>query len=162
MLGLAAERQNRPALQIARARSEDRQQRFGRAERNEVGGLFSLSDGQARQHSGTGRAGPLQEIEKLQKEKVGDRELQKVKNQFAADNFRRLQSRFRSCCSCLLADNNRGWRSFNEDPKKIAAVTAEDIQRVAIPYFKPEKRAVALFYTKGGTAALRILFYRPD
>jgi len=88
------------------------------------------------------------EIEKLQKEKVGDRELQKVKNQFAADNFRRLDSRFLLMLQILLADSNRGWQAFNEDPKKIAAVTADDIQRVANLYFKPENRAVALFYTK--------------
>ncbi len=88
------------------------------------------------------------EIEKLQQEKVGDRELQKVKNQFAADNFRRLDSRFLLMLQILLADSNRGWQSFNEDPKRIAAVTADDIQRVANKYFKPEKRAVALFYTK--------------
>jgi predicted Zn-dependent peptidase len=88
------------------------------------------------------------EIKKLQKEKVGDRELQKVKNQFAADNFRRLDSRFLLMLQILLADSNRGWQEFNEDPKRIAAVTADDIQRVANLYFKPENRAVALFYTK--------------
>jgi predicted Zn-dependent peptidase len=88
------------------------------------------------------------EIEKLQKEKVNDRELQKIKNQFAADNFRRLESRFLLMLQILLADSNRGWPSFNEDPKRIAAVTADDIQRVANLYFKPENRAVALFYTK--------------
>jgi len=88
------------------------------------------------------------EIEKLQREKVGERELQKVKNQFAADTFRRLDSRFLLMIQILLADSNRGWQSFNEDPKKIAAVTADDIQRVANKYFKPENRAVALFYTK--------------
>ena len=88
------------------------------------------------------------EIEKLQKEKVGEKELQKVKNQFAASNFRRLDSRFLLMLQILLADANRGWQSFNEDPKRIEAVTAEDIQRVANQYFKSEKRAVALFYTK--------------
>lgn len=88
------------------------------------------------------------EIEKLQKEKVGERELQKVKNQFAADNFRRLQNNFFLMLQLLVADNSRGWRSFNEDPKKIEAVTADDIMRVAGRYFKPENRAVALYYTK--------------
>ena len=88
------------------------------------------------------------EIEKLQKEPVGERELQKIKNQFAASNFRRLNSRFLLMLQILLADSNRGWQSFNEDPRKIAAVTAEDIQRVANQYFKPEKRAVAVFYTR--------------
>ncbi len=71
-----------------------------------------------------------------------------MKNQFAADTFRRLDSRFLLMIQILLADSNRGWQSFNEDPKRIAAVTAEDIQRVAKKYFKPEIRAVALFYTR--------------
>jgi predicted Zn-dependent peptidase len=88
------------------------------------------------------------ELEKLQKEKVGERELQKVKNQFAASNFRRLNSNFLLMLQILLADSNRGWQSFNEDPQKIEAVTAEDIQRVANRYFQTENRAVALYYTK--------------
>jgi parvulin-like peptidyl-prolyl isomerase len=48
----------------------------------------------------------------------------------------------------LLADAGRGWPSFNEDPGKIQAVTADDVQRVANKYFKPENRAVAIYYTK--------------
>ncbi len=93
------------------------------------------------------------EIEKLQKEKVDDHELQKVKNQFAADNYRRLEGRFFLMLQILLADSNRGWQSFNEDPRRIAAVTAEDVQRVANIYFKPENRTVALYYTKKGEAS---------
>lgn len=93
------------------------------------------------------------EIEKLQKERVSERELQKIKNQFAASNFRRLDSHYLIMLQILMADSNRGWQSFNEDPKKIAAVTAEDIQRVASRYFKPEERAVALFYTKKSEGA---------
>jgi predicted Zn-dependent peptidase len=88
------------------------------------------------------------EIEILQKERVGERELQKVKNQFAADNFRRVENPFMLMMQILVADSNRGWPSFNEDPKRIAAVTAEDIQRAATRYFKPENRAVILYYTK--------------
>lgn len=92
------------------------------------------------------------ELEKLQKEKVDERELQKVKNQFAAETFRRLENRFFLMLQLLIADSNRGWQSFNEDPKRIAAVTADDIQRVALKYFKPENRAVALYYTKQAEA----------
>ncbi len=88
------------------------------------------------------------EIERIQKEKVGERELQKVKNQFAADTFRRLENRFYLMLQILLSESNLGWQNFNEYPKKIAAVSAEDVQRVANVYFKPEKRAVALYYTK--------------
>jgi predicted Zn-dependent peptidase len=92
------------------------------------------------------------EIVKLQKERVDERELQKVKNQFAADNYRRLESRFSLMLQILLADSNRGWQSFNEDPKRFAAVTAEDVQRAANLYFKPENRTVALYYTKKAEA----------
>jgi hypothetical protein len=92
------------------------------------------------------------EIEKLQKEKVGDHELQKVKNQFNAGTFRRLQSNFGLMIQLLLADAGRGWQSFNEDPGKIQAVTADDIQRVANKYFKAESRAVAIYYTKKSEA----------
>ncbi len=93
------------------------------------------------------------EIGKLQKEKVGERELQKIKNRFAADKFRRLQSNFGLMVQLLLADAGRGWQSFNEDPKKIEAVTADDIQRVANRYFKPENRTVGLYYTRKSEGA---------
>ncbi len=93
------------------------------------------------------------EIEKLQKEKVGERELQKIKNRFAADKFRRLQSNFGLMVQLLLADAGRGWQSFNEDPRKIEAVTADDIQRVANRYFKRENRTVGLYYTKKSEGA---------
>jgi predicted Zn-dependent peptidase len=88
------------------------------------------------------------EIEKFQKEKVGERELQKIKNQLAAANFRRLDSRFSLMQQILVSESNRGWQSLNEDPKKYAAVTVDDIQKAANIYFKPENRAVAIYYTK--------------
>jgi predicted Zn-dependent peptidase len=93
------------------------------------------------------------EIEKLQKERVGDHELQKVKNQYAANNFRRLQSNFALMVQLLLADSGRGWRTFNEDPKELQAVTADDVQRVAKQYFTPAVRAVAIYYTKKSEGA---------
>jgi hypothetical protein len=48
----------------------------------------------------------------------------------------------------LVSESNRGWQSLNEDPKKYAAVTADDIQKAANIYFTPENRAVAIYYTK--------------
>jgi predicted Zn-dependent peptidase len=95
------------------------------------------------------------EVENLQSAPVEARELQKVKNRFAADEYRRLENNFQLMLQLLLADNGRGWRSFYDDPKQIEAVTAEDVQRVARTYFKPERRGVILYYTKkaeGGAA----------
>ena len=89
-----------------------------------------------------------QEIEKLKKDLVDERELQKVKNQNAAGDFRKLQSNFNLMLQLLIRDSGRGWQHINTDPKLFQAVTAEDVRRVTKKYFTPENRAVAIYYTK--------------
>ncbi len=93
------------------------------------------------------------EIEKLQTTPVPDRELQKVKNEHAASNFRRLQSDFSLMQQLLEYDAYSGWRTINSEPKLLAAVTAEDIQRVARKYFAPENRNVLILYRKRAASA---------
>jgi predicted Zn-dependent peptidase len=88
------------------------------------------------------------EIEKLQKQPVPTEELQKVKNQYAANTFRQLQSNFGLMVQLLLRDNTRGWETINTDPARYQAVTAEDIRRVANAYFRPENRTVGIYHTK--------------
>lgn len=88
------------------------------------------------------------EIERMQKELVEPNELQKVKNQFAANNFRSIQSNFNLMVQLLLRDNTRGWETINSDPARHQAVTAEDVRRVANTYFQPENRTIAVYYTK--------------
>jgi predicted Zn-dependent peptidase len=88
------------------------------------------------------------ELERLQKEPVDANELQKVKNQYAANNFRGIQSNFGLMVQLLVRDGNRGWETINTDPAKHQAVTPEDIRRVANAYFKPENRTIAVYYTK--------------
>ena len=97
------------------------------------------------------------EIEKLQKELVGERELQKVKNQNAATDFRRLENNFQLMFQLLTYDSGRGWRHINTDPKLVQAVNAEDIQRIAKAYFLPENRTVAIYYTKKKEAGRKTL-----
>ena len=94
-----------------------------------------------------------QEIERLQKEMVPAEELQKVKNQSQANQFRGLQSNFGLMVQLLLRDANRGWATINTDPARVQAVTPADIQRVANKYFTPENRTVGIYRTKAAGAA---------
>ena len=97
------------------------------------------------------------EIERLKKDPVDDRELQKVKNQNAASDFRRLQNNFALMFQLLIRDSGRGWQHINTDPKLVQAVTTHDVMRVANSYFASENRTVALYYTKRTEGRLKAL-----
>ncbi len=86
------------------------------------------------------------EMERLKTEPVDARELQKVKNQNAASNFRQLQGNFFLMYSMLMREAYRGWETLNTDPPLYDAVTADDIMRVAGTYFESENRTVAIYY----------------
>ncbi len=86
------------------------------------------------------------ELERLKTEPVSERELQKVKNQNAAAEFRRLQSSFGLLLQLLIAESYRGWETINTTGPALQAVSAADIQRVANTYFEPAARAVAIYY----------------
>ena len=93
------------------------------------------------------------EIEKLKTGIVSDRELQKVKNEQTASNFRRLQSGFSLMEQLLVYDAYRGWRTINTDPPLLQAVTAADIQRISVKYFNPENRSVLVLNRKRAATA---------
>ncbi len=88
------------------------------------------------------------EIERLKTEPVEPRELQKVKNQNAASNFRGLRSNYGLMNQLLVREAWRGWETINTDPALYDAVTAEDVMRVANTYFELENRSVAIYYRK--------------
>ncbi|MDZ4754720.1 MAG: pitrilysin family protein [Phycisphaerae bacterium] len=96
-----------------------------------------------------------EEIKRLQTELVTDRELQKVKNQNAAEQYRRLQSNFFLMIQLAFLESMGGWEEINEENAKIQAVTAADVQRVAQTYFKNENRAVATYLRKQSSGASR-------
>jgi predicted Zn-dependent peptidase len=109
-------------------------------------GLFSF-EAQAR-----GEATPEQleqawyeELAKLQEADIPERELRKVKNRIAADNYRRLENNMSLLIQLAFAETLLDWREINEGPAKYEAVTAADIRRVANEYFKPTNRSVATF-----------------
>ncbi len=96
------------------------------------------------------------EVERLQKELVGERELQKVKNQAAADSFRELQDNSNLFFQLAIYEAWLGWEELNEYPKLVQAVTAENIQRVARTYLTRDRRGVTMYTRRGGEAAAEI------
>ncbi|MEO5362121.1 MAG: insulinase family protein [Magnetococcus sp. DMHC-8] len=81
----------------------------------------------------------LHEIDRLAREPVSERELQRAKNGmiarhvFAHDSIHELASAIG-----LLSANGIDWLSVVEElPQKIEAVRAEDVQRVAARYLRP-------------------------
>lgn len=93
------------------------------------------------------------ELERLQQEPVPAEELQKVKNQIAADAFRRLENTFYLLLQLLWYDGLGDWTYLNDWADKTLAVTAADVQRVAREYFAPHNRSVGLYYRLAGTSA---------
>jgi predicted Zn-dependent peptidase len=91
-------------------------------------------------------------LEKLQKEEVPPEELQKVKNNFAAAEYRKLSSNNPILMHLIQNDGEGDWREINEASPRIQAVTAADVKRVAGNYFTKENRAVAVYTRKPGTA----------
>ncbi len=91
-----------------------------------------------------------EELDKLKTELVSERELQKVKNQAAADNFRGLQDNSSLFFQLAITEAYGGYDYLNEYPKRIASVTPEDIQRVAKEYFEEHERAVSYYTRRGG------------
>ena len=95
------------------------------------------------------------EIEKLKTDLVPEAELQKVKNNAAAQVFRSMQTNMGILYN-LMGNEGRGdWKEFRDGPKKIQSVTADDVRRVARTYLTKENRGVATYVRKGGAPPRR-------
>lgn len=90
------------------------------------------------------------ELERLKQEDLPPLELQKVKNNFAADDYRKLRSNTGILHRMLQFEGSGDWREINEAGARLQAVTAEDVRRVAKTYFSKENRAVATYTRKAG------------
>ncbi len=89
----------------------------------------------------------------MKTEEVPAAELQKVKNNFAAGEYRKLANNHAILQQLMRAEGAGDWKEINEGGPRIQAVTAADIQRVAGKYFTKENRAVATYTRKPGAAA---------
>lgn len=91
-----------------------------------------------------------EEIERLKREPVSPKELEKVLNNLDADLVRGLRSNSGLASQLSLYQAVAGdWRYILKSRDKVAAVTAEAIQRVARQYFTKSNRTVAVLVKKG-------------
>jgi predicted Zn-dependent peptidase len=94
-----------------------------------------------------------EELERIKNEPIPPEELQKVKNQFAAAEYRKLSANFPIFRQVLQNEGLGDWHEVNEAGPRLQAVTAEDVQRVAKKYLVKENRAVAVYTRKPGTGS---------
>ena len=85
------------------------------------------------------------ELDRLRREPVSERELQKVKNQILTDSWRRLSDPLALALGLLAADSLGGWQELDRWPEATLAVTPADLQRVASTWLDPQKRMVGVF-----------------
>jgi predicted Zn-dependent peptidase len=92
-----------------------------------------------------------QELERLKREEVSERELAKIKNQLKASRIYRLKSN--SGIAYELTNNQtvaNDWRYMEKHLEIIEKITPQDIMGVAKKYFKDENRTVAELVKKQG------------
>ena len=91
-----------------------------------------------------------EEVERLKREPVSSKELEKVLNNIDADLVRGLRSNSGLASQLALYQAVAGdWRYILKSRDRVAAVTAGDVQRVATQYFTKSNRTVAVLVKKG-------------
>ena len=85
----------------------------------------------------------------LQNEPVSSYELEKVKNNVVADQFRQLQSNFYLMIQLGYAEAIGGWEEINNSKERLLAVSADDIMGVANKYLFKNNSSVAVYHRSG-------------
>lgn len=85
------------------------------------------------------------EVDRLRREPVSERELQKVKNQILTDSWRRVSDPLGLALRLLAAEALGDWRQLDLWPEATQAVTPADLQRVVNAWLDPQKRTVGVF-----------------
>jgi len=126
---------------------------FAQQDSRKWAGLFNAGGEAAEGHTPEEvEAGIHEQIEKLAREDVPPDELQKVKNNFAAAEYRKLTSNMAVLFQLIFNEGLGDWREVNNAAARIQAVTAGDLRRVAGEYFTRENRTVAIYRRKPGPA----------
>ena len=86
----------------------------------------------------------LAEMAELQREPVTEEELGRVKNQIEASFVWGQDSIYARAATLARFERMGSWRLADEFVRRIRAVTAADVQRVARAYFPPERKTVGV------------------
>ena len=82
------------------------------------------------------------EVERLQKETVGERELEKAKNQLEAAFILSQDSLFYQAMLLAQHEIAGGWKAVDDYLPSIRKATAEEVRRVTGKYLVPDNRTV--------------------
>ncbi len=85
-----------------------------------------------------------QEVERLQKEPVGEQELEKAKNQLEASFIFAQDSLFYQAILLARHEIAVSWKTIDDYLPSVRKVSSEDIQRVARKYLTPDNRTVGI------------------
>ncbi|MBW3554826.1 MAG: insulinase family protein [Gemmatimonadetes bacterium] len=96
-----------------------------------------------------------EEIERIQRDPPTERDLQRVRNQLEAGEVHRLSSNFGLAFQIVESAAVYGdWRETFRTARRLAAVTAEDVRRVAGEYLVRPNRTVAVLVRPESPAPL--------
>lgn len=116
-------------------------------------GLFELSaSGKSDTAPQTLKTVLLEEIGKIQQDGISAYELEKVRNNLIANNFRRLEDNFFLAIQLLYYDGLRDWSSMETLFERVTTVSREDVQRVARKYLLADNMGARLYTRKIGNA----------
>ncbi len=85
------------------------------------------------------------ELDRLRREPVAEAELAKVKNQIAADAYRKLKEPSALLMQLLMSDGFGDWTTLQRSHERALAVSAADLHRAVERYFVPSRRTVGLY-----------------
>ena len=86
-----------------------------------------------------------EQVALLQSERVSSSELEKVKNNVIADQYRQLQSNFFLMIQLGYMEALGGWEYINYSGDRLLAVSTDDIMRVANTYLTTNNSSVAIY-----------------
>jgi len=90
----------------------------------------------------------LEEVEKIKRDGISEYELEKVRNNLIANNFRRLEDNFFLAIQLLYYDGLRDWSSMETLFERVTAVSREDVQQVAKKYLLADNMGAKLYTRK--------------